>query len=62
VSDEAYHLRSIRCAVVRETLGGASAVDSHLFQGAVAALIAMGLSESEIVEKARVACEGVLLL
>jgi hypothetical protein len=49
--DATYHIKSMRSAVVREQCGGIKAPDSHLFQRAVGSLLALGLTDDEIVAK-----------
>lgn len=46
-----YHVKSIRCALLREELGGVAALDSSLFRRAVSALIEEhGMTEADIVK------------
>lgn len=60
VGSEEYHLRSIRCAFVREAVGGREALNSSLFQDAVLGLKNLGYSDNEIIEKAKPYVKGLV--
>jgi hypothetical protein len=50
VKDTAYHRKSIRLSLIRESLGGVKAADSYLFDEAITGLILAGEDAAAIVE------------